>query len=176
MFINSIAKSSKGKRKIRTSSSPLRKKKRRENNVESNLTSIEKMPKMLYGSCIIPSRFDETKARDANVIPYFRIVFAGMRLMRAASPRRNTGVGDCEWDDDADGDDARRARERGRAERSQSGRARLRSLSTAGLTSFSSHRRDGRSNLVITLHRFPFFETPNRAPNLARFPYFACEN
>lgn len=68
VFINSIAKSSKGKRKIRTSSSPLRKKKRRENNVESNLTSIEKMPKMLYGSCIIPSRFDETKARDANVI------------------------------------------------------------------------------------------------------------
>ena len=107
---------------------------------------------------------------DGAPPPYFRIVFAGMRLMRAASPRRNTGVGDCEWDDDADGDDARRARERGRAERSQSGRARLRSLSTAGLTSFSSHRRDGRSNLVITLHRFPFFETPNRAPNLARLP------
>lgn len=68
VFINSIAKSSKGKRKIRTSSLFWGKKKRRENNVESNLTSIEKMPKMLYGSCIIPSRFDETKARDANVI------------------------------------------------------------------------------------------------------------
>lgn len=37
--------------------------------------------------------------------------------------------------------DVRAARERGRAEGTQSGRARPRSLSTAGLTSFSSHRR-----------------------------------
>lgn len=76
----------------------------------------------------------------------------------ATRHRVEAGVGDCEWDDDADGDDARRTRERGRAERSQSGRARLRSLSTAGLTSFSSRRRDGRSNLSF-LQTNNFFET-----------------
>lgn len=67
VFINSIAKSSKGKRKIRTGSSPLKKKKE-EKTTSSRIWPASKRCRMLYGSCIIPSRFDETKARDANVI------------------------------------------------------------------------------------------------------------
>ena len=67
VFINSIAKSSKGKRKIRTGSSPLKKKKE-EKTTSSRIWPASKRCRMLYGSCIIPSRFDEIKARDANVI------------------------------------------------------------------------------------------------------------
>lgn len=74
VFINSIAKSSKGKRKIRTGSSPLRKKKRRENNVESNLTSIEKMPnvvRILYYTLSI--RRDKSAWRECNFFAHERI-------------------------------------------------------------------------------------------------------
>lgn len=106
------------------------------------------------------------------------------RVCGSCAPRHRVeaGVGDCEWDDDADGDDARRTRERGRAERSQSGRARLRSLSTAGLTSFSSRRRDGRSNRQPRsplLHpSFSILRHLRRTPPklfLLRFLYFACD-
>lgn len=63
---NLIAKSSKEKGRYRRFS-PLKKKKKTKH-VESNLTSIEKMSKLVVRILYIPSRFDETKARDTNVI------------------------------------------------------------------------------------------------------------